>query len=144
MSIYFAKNFKYTEIACPHCGKSKPLHPQLVFLLQALRDNINLPIIISSGGGLRCPIYNKKIGGYVDSPHLHGMAADISVKGMDIFTLARKAKEVGFSRIGLYPYNNFIHVDVVEPYPSASWMRQKDGKFKYFLTLEKAILWLQK
>ena len=144
MSIYFAKNFKYIEIACPHCGKNRPLDPRLIFLLQALRDKINLPIIISSGGGLRCPVYNKQIGGYADSPHLYGKAVDISVKGMDIFTLARIAKEVGFNRIGIYPYNYFIHVDVVEPYPSASWVRQKDGRYKYFLTLEKALLWLKK
>ena len=143
MSVNFAKNFKYIEIACLHCGKSKPLHPQLVFLLQALRDKINLPIIISSGGGLRCPVYNKRIGGFADSPHLYGKAVDISVKSMDIFTLARIAKEIGFSRVGLYPHNYFIHVDVVEPYPNASWVRKRDGKYKYFLTLEKAIKFVE-
>ena len=143
MSIYFAKNFKYIEIACPHCGKDRPIDPKLTYLLQALRDKIAKPIYISEGGGIRCPVYNRKIGGYIDSPHLYGKAVDISVRGMDIIALAKIAKEIGFSRIGLYPFENFIHIDVVEPYPSVSWVRKKDGKYKYFLTLEKAIKFIE-
>jgi len=138
MSIFFSKNFKYSEIACPCCGKDRPIHPQLTFLLQALRDRIGNPIYITIGGGIRCKKYNKRIGGYIDSPHLYGKAVDIHA-GMDIVSLAIQAKKIGFSRIGLYPFSHFIHVDVVEPYPSESWVRDVNGKYKYFKTLEEAI-----
>ena len=139
MSIYFAKNFKYSEIACPCCGKVKPIDPCLSFLLQSLREKISIPIYISRGGGLRCKKYNKKIGGYNNSPHLRGQAVDIHAKNMDIITLAREAKNVGFTRVGLYPYSHFIHVDILKPRPSASWLRDDDGIYYYFTTLEDAI-----
>ena len=140
MSIYFSKNFKYSEIMCPcGCKKDRPIDPKLISLLQALRDKLGEPIYISSGGGIRCKRYNKRIKGYVDSPHLKGKAVDIHIKGYDIIGLAVIAMGVGFSRIGLYPYNHFIHVDTVRPYPSASWVRDVNGKYKYFKSLEEAI-----
>jgi len=139
MSIFFAKNFKYSEVMCPcGCKKDRPLNPELTYLLQALRDRLDMPIYISSGGGVRCKKYNKKIKGFRDSPHLYGKAADISTN-MDIVSFARHAKNVGFSRVGLYPFSHFVHVDVVEPYPSESWVRDINGKYHYFKTLEKAI-----
>lgn len=139
MSIFITKNFKYSEFACPDCGKDRPLDPKLIYLLQSLRDRIGKPIYISKGGGLRCKAYNKRIGGYKYSPHLKGKAADIHAKNIGIIDLAIIAKEIGFSRIGLYPFNYFIHVDTVNPYRgSASWVRDKKGKYHYFKTLEQA------
>ena len=140
MSIYFAKNFKFSEIMCPcGCEKVKPIDLSLSFLLQSLREKIDRPIYISRGGGLRCKKYNKRIGGYIDSPHLAGKAVDIHAKNMDIISLAKQSKDIGFSRIGLYPFSHFIHVDVTRPYPSASWVRDKTGKYVYFEELEEAI-----
>jgi len=136
VSIYFAKNFLYSEIACPCCGKVTPLDPKLTYLLQSLRNKINRPIYILSG--LRCKAYNKKINGYKYSPHIKGKAVDISVRGMNIIDLAIVAKSVGFSRVGLYPYNHFIHIDTVRPYKSASWVRDKERNYHYFKTLEQA------
>jgi len=139
VSIYFAKNFKYSEISCPCCGKDKPIDPKLSYLLQSLRNKIDKPIYISKGGGLRCRAYNRRIGGYVYSPHIKGQAVDIHVRGMGIIDLAIVAKEIGFPRIGLYPYNHFIHVDTVNPYRgSASWVRDKNGNYHYWKTLEQA------
>ena len=140
MSIYFAKNFKYSEIMCLcGCKKVKPIDPHLVFLLQSLREKISIPIYISKGGGLRCKKYNKGIKGYRYSPHLEGKAVDIHVKNMDITVLAMLSKDIGFTRIGLYPSNHFVHVDVLKPRPSASWVRTKGGFYMYFKTLEEAI-----
>lgn len=125
---------------CPcGCEKIKPIDPHLSFLLQSLREKINRPIYILRGGGLRCNIYNRKIGGYIYSPHLEGKAVDIHAKNMDIITLAKEAKDIGFSRIGLYPLSHFIHVDVLKARPSASWLRDGDGIYHYFTTLEDAI-----
>ena len=139
MSIFISKNFKYSEFACPCCGKDRPLDPKLIYLLQNLRDKLGKSIYISIGGGLRCKPYNKRIGGYPNSPHTLGKAVDISVKDMGIIDLAIVAKEIGFSRIGLYPYSHFIHVDTVNPYRgSASWVRDINGNYHYWKTLEKA------
>ena len=139
MTIDFTKDFKYSEIMCPCCKKIRPIDPKLIYLLQSLREKIDRPIYISIGGGLRCRAYNKRIGGYKYSPHMAGKAVDIHAKNMGIIDLAIVAKEIGFSRIGLYPYNHFIHVDTVKPYRgSASWVRDKNGNYHYFKTLEKA------
>ncbi len=151
MSIFFAKDFKYKEIMCPcGCEKIKPIDPTLSFLLQSLREKINKPIYITSG--IRCKGYNRKIGGYIRSPHvpywvkikgtkylIGCRAVDIHAKKTKIIDLAITAKSIGFSRIGLYPYNHFCHVDTVRPYRNASWVRDKRGKYTYFKTLEKAI-----
>lgn len=136
MSIYFAKNFKYSEIMCPcGCGKIRPINPKLSFLLQSLRNKIDKPIYIKSG--LRCKIYNRKIKGYIYSPHIVGKAVDCRAKSMDLITFAREAKNIGFSRIGLY--KNFLHLDVVRPYKNSSWVRDKKEEYHYFKTLEDSI-----
>ena len=135
-----SKNFEDKEFYCPckNCKKDKLPDDKLVTLLQNLRDKLNQPIYITKGGGIRCRNYNKIIGGYVDSPHLYGKAIDIHVKDMDIVSLAKQARDIGFSRIGLY--RTFIHLDIIEPYPSASWIRDVQGKYFYFKTLENAII----
>ena len=137
MSIYVTKDFKYKEFACPCCGIFRPTNPNLIYRLQNLRDKINKPINISSG--IRCRKYNKKIGGYINSPHLTGKAVDIHVRNMSLKELAINAKEVGFTRVGIYPDNHFIHVDIIRPWKSASWIRRK-GRYTYYKTLEEALI----
>ena len=143
MSIYITKDFKYSEFACPCCGKDRPLDLSLIFLLQNLREKIDKPIYVSKGGGIRCKKYNKKIGGYLDSPHLYSKAADIYVKDMDIIELADQAKRIGFSRVGLYPFSHFVHADIIRPYPSESWVRDIQGRYIYFKSLDGAITYLK-
>ena len=136
-----SKNFEDKEFFCPckNCKKDKLPDPRLLILLQELRDLIEKPIIITSG--IRCVSYNKKIGGYKKSPHLEGKAVDIFSKDFDYIKLARIARWIGFSRIGLYPFSNskFIHVDIIEPYPNESWIRDKNGDYFYYKTFELAI-----
>lgn len=124
-----SKNFNSSEFECP-CGKckAKRISSTLISKLQLLRDRVGEPIYISSG--IRCPTYNKKIGGHSKSPHLLGKAADIYCKNIDIYRLASKADLI-FSRIGLYPDNHFIHVDILPASPSKFWVRHK-GIYKYF------------
>ncbi len=135
MSIYFGRNFRFSEIACPDCGKIKPLDPKLIYLLQSLREKIGKPIYITSG--LRCRKYNKKIGGYIYSPHLKGKAVDCRGKHISLIDFARVARDIGFSRVGIY--KSFIHIDTVRPYRNSSWVRDKVGKYHYFKTLEDSI-----
>lgn len=48
--------------------------------LQPLRDELQRPVVISSG--FRCPRLNRLIGGASDSAHMYGRAADVKVPGM--------------------------------------------------------------
>lgn len=144
MSIFISRNFKFAEFACPDCGKNRPIDSHFIYLLQSLREKIGKPIYISKGGGLRCRKYNRKIGGYRSSAHLVGRAADIHAKNMSLIQLAKEAKDIGFSRIGIYIHSHFIHVDTYSPRPSASWCRNINGKYIYFKTLEEAIEFISK
>jgi len=137
LSLFITRNFKYIEFACPDCGKDRPIDPKLIYLLQSLREKIDRPIYISKGGGIRCKKYNKQIGGYVDSPHLYGKATDCKAKNISLIDFAREARGIGFPRVGLY--KTFLHLDIIKPYPSASWCRDKEGKYHYFKTLEDSI-----
>lgn len=119
-----SKNFDDSEFQCPcGCGR-KDISPVLVKHLQNLRDTIGIPINITSG--VRCEAYNKQIGGYKDSPHIRGQAADIQAKGYSPVSLALKAKFIEGIRIGIYP--NHTHIDVIPPNPSRFWIVKKYGK----------------
>jgi len=143
MSIYITRNFKRIEFVCPCCNKDRPIDSRFIYLLQSLREKIKVPIYISRGGGLRCKKYNKRIGGYRNSPHLTGRAGDIHAKNINLIKLAKEAKDIGFTRIGIYPSNYFIHVDTYLPRPSESWIRDWEGNYIYFKTLEETIKFLK-
>ena len=105
--------FKEEEFKCPCCGKAEMSESFMDQLLKA-RIIAGVPFIITSG--YRCEkhhaeIYDK-MGKPVlpDSPHLEGVAADISVtKGNDRFVILGALIKAGFRRIGIG--SNFIHVD---------------------------------
>ena len=80
----------------------------LVAKLEALREVLDEPIIITSG--YRSPDYNEMVGGVKYSQHLKGRAADIKVKGLKPSFVAQKAREIGFDFIKVYP--TWVHVDV--------------------------------
>jgi len=141
--MQLSKNFLLSEFSCPCkvCEKDKLLDLKLITLLQVLRVRVGKPLHISSGGGIRCNRYNELIGGYVNSPHVEGKAADIYVKGMSYVKLAKLAKEVGFDRVGIYPftYSKFIHVDIIPKNTSGSWVRDREGSYYYFNLLDNAL-----
>jgi uncharacterized protein YcbK (DUF882 family) len=139
MPEFITKNFKYIEIRCPCCGKDRPVDEYSINLLQNLRDYINQPIYISRGGGIRCPAYNKLIGGYWNSAHLFAKAWDISSYGISSIHLAKFAKEIGFDRVGIYLDDGHIHVDTFRPVPSEAWVRDERGLYRYFKKFEDAI-----
>ena len=116
--IELTQNFTLKEFACKD-GTPVPekYYFNLLVLaeeLEALRAEINKPIIILSG--YRTPEYNEKVGGVSHSQHLLAKAADIVVKGMDSkevyyaienLIAMKKMKDGG---LGLYP--NFVHYDI--------------------------------
>ena len=139
MSIYITKNFKYAEFRCLCCGKDRPIDGGYIFFLQKLRDYINQPIYISAGGGIRCLIYNKSIGGYWNSAHLFYKAGDIRSPGISTIELAKLAKGIGFSRIGIYPDSGHVHTDTFRPVPSEAWVKFRGKDYIYFRKFEDAV-----
>ena len=97
------------------------INMELINKIIQLENRIQKHVIITSGR--RCIDYNRSIGGYVNSPHITGLAADIRVEGISILELAKICVEIGFERVGIYP--NHVHVDMIDPIPSLFWYVKK-------------------
>jgi len=115
--INIALHFKLSEFSCP-CCKRVMLHPKLLAKLMELRKILERPIYITSG--YRCPEYNQKIGGVVNSYHCIGLAADIQVKDISLIDLLGYAEEIDFAGTGFYAKKNFLHLDV-RPTKRTKW-----------------------
>jgi uncharacterized protein YcbK (DUF882 family) len=141
LDIYYTINFSYDEFASLNTREIMIMRQDFMYRLQKLRDIIGEPIHVSHG--LRSwheqfyEVCGGDFGKYYESEHQFGNAADIYLTDKSIVAMIRlalKAIHVGFTRIGFYPYSNsnFIHVDMKEPCPSESWIRNKDKTYTYF------------
>jgi uncharacterized protein YcbK (DUF882 family) len=111
------ENFQLSEFSCKD-GKGVPLEllanvKELAENLQVLRDEVGVPITITSG--YRTPAYNKKIGGAKNSQHCHARAADIKVQGLTPKevkeTIERLIKEGKMKQGGIGVYPSWTHYD---------------------------------
>lgn len=109
-----AKHFTRQEFACP-CGRCGgfPVEPQeaLVRLADDVREDIGLPVILSSG--VRCQAHNDELPNSVpNSRHVRGKAMDFCVPGK---TAAQILAFVN-GRAGVnYAYaidGSYVHMDV--------------------------------
>ena len=110
-----SKNFSRSEFACKGtncCGHSAPVQPELISALQALRNQLNLPLSITSG--FRCNRHNESVGGAARSFHTLGMAADVAcLEGMTAEDLAQAAEAIpAFQQGGIGIYPSWVHLDV--------------------------------
>jgi len=110
-----SKNFSRSEFACKGtncCGHSAPVQPDLISALQALRNQLNLPLSITSG--FRCNRHNESVGGATLSFHTLGMAADVACPdGMTAKDLAQAAEAIAaFQQGGIGIYPSWVHLDV--------------------------------
>ena len=108
------KNFAKGELMCRHCGKME-IPQRYCDMLQALRDALGKPLIITSG--YRCPEYNKMVSGTgVNGPHTKG-AFDILAAGDFALQIVVQAAKLGFTGIGLRQHGahetRFVHVDAL-------------------------------
>jgi uncharacterized protein YcbK (DUF882 family) len=92
-----------------------PINHQLLDVLTGLqtwlaRNGINAPLRIHSGYRTQKTNF-KTEGAALDSRHIVGRAADISVAGVSNIRLAGMATRLGRGGTGLYPGRNFVHVD---------------------------------
>lgn len=100
--------FSLEEFKCSHCGENH-IEPQFVMKLDALRDMMGFPFVITSG--YRCkdhPVEAKKPNG--PGQHTKGNAADIAITDAhDRYLLVRMAMTMGFT--GVAAHKSFVHVD---------------------------------
>jgi uncharacterized protein YcbK (DUF882 family) len=105
-----SKHFSYSEFACK-CGCGfESLHPDSIKVLEAVRNNFGVPVIVNSG--CRCYSHNQKVGGSSNSQHCYARAADIVVQGVPPIQVyqwldAGPLKGKG----GLGNYATFTHAD---------------------------------
>ncbi|WP_461367369.1 YcbK family protein [Candidatus Darwinibacter acetoxidans] len=105
------EHFRLREFQCKcGCGTVK-LDPSLVWRLQALRYKVGGPLVINSG--YRCQAHNKAVGGADNSFHMQGLAADVACpKGLTVEQFTQMCLELGFTGVGAYPDQGFVHVDM--------------------------------
>ncbi|MEA2022366.1 MAG: D-Ala-D-Ala carboxypeptidase family metallohydrolase [Candidatus Caldatribacteriota bacterium] len=119
-NIKIAKHFRLSEFSCPCCNRVM-LHPKLLAKLVELRNILERPVYITSG--YRCPKYNQKVGGVLNSYHCIGLAADITVKDMELILLLEICENIDFNGIGFYEKKHFLHLDV-RPTKKARWREE--------------------
>lgn len=105
-------NFKVKEFACNDGSDPVFVAPELVEVLQKIRNHFKKPVNINSG--YRTVTKNKACGGATYSQHLYGTAADISIKGVSPKEVAAYAETLLPKKGGIGIYNTFTHVDVRE------------------------------
>lgn len=93
-----------------------PVRASAMGMLESFRAHLDKPIYINFGGnekrGWRHPLDNKEIYGTDKfSFHLAGVAFDITVPSMSPEEIGEAAKKFGWNGVGVYPNNNFVHVD---------------------------------
>lgn len=103
-------NFLVREFACSDGSDVVFVSPDLVKVLQQIRNHFNAPVTIDSG--YRTVTKNKAVGGATYSQHLYGMAADITVKGVSAREVYAYADSLMPHTGGVGQYATFTHVDV--------------------------------
>ena len=103
-------NFKVNEFACTDSSDVVFVSPELVKVLQKIRNHFKKPVTINSG--YRTVTKNKAVGGAAYSQHLYGMAADIVVQGVAPKVVAAYAESLLPGTGGIGIYSTFTHIDV--------------------------------
>ena len=112
------KNFNLNEFNSK-CGRPMPENIkkniiELINNLQVIRDEVKVPISITSG--YRSPEHNAKVKGAKDSQHVKGTAVDFKVQGLtpkQVAPIVEKLIKEGKIKqggIGIYP--SWVHYDI--------------------------------
>ena len=109
-----SSNFNVKEFACKDGSDAVLVAPRLVMVLQSIRDHFGKAVNIHSS--YRTPQYNAKVNGSTQSQHCYGTAADFSINGVSVETVAAYARKImpDWGGIGIYKDQGFTHIDVRE------------------------------
>lgn len=112
-----AKYFTKEEFACKETGENE-IRPELVELLDPLRDLCGFPFVITSG--YRSPRHSIEAAKASPGVHSQGIAADILITdSAKRYTILKHAFELGFSGIGVH--KTFVHLDIRKT-PQVVWL----------------------
>ena len=112
------KNFNLNEFNSK-CGRPMPENIkkniiEMIHNLQVIRDEVKVPISITSG--YRSPEHNAKVKGAKDSQHVKGTAVDFKVQGLTPKQVApiveRLIKEGKIKQGGIGIYPSWVHYDI--------------------------------
>lgn len=108
-SAKLSPNFRAREFDCngAGCCTETKVDEKLVVYLQRIRDHFGKPVYVT---GYRCKAHNDRVPNAApNSYHIYGMAADISIKGVDPLEIAKYAESIGI--LGIGHYDDFVHID---------------------------------
>ena len=105
-------NFRVKEFACSDGSDPIFIAPELVYILQKIRDHFGKAVTITSA--YRTPTKNKSVGGTTYSQHLYGTAADVKVAGVHPTKVAQYAEKLLLNKGGIGRYSTFTHIDIRE------------------------------
>jgi zinc D-Ala-D-Ala carboxypeptidase len=109
-----SEHFSDAELRCK-CGCGRNLMREgFMRKLESLRVYLGFPMSVSSA--YRCPTHNSSVSSTgLDGPHTTGRAIDIAVHGSAALKIIGRAKEFGFSGVGVSQKgthgSRFIHLD---------------------------------
>lgn len=110
LSEHFSRN--EFRCQCGSCEGHDTVDYALLEVLEALRQELREPVIISSAH--RCRAHNEAVGGARHSQHLLGRAVDVVVGGVSPNGVAAVAEEI-FADLGINGgigiYEAFTHID---------------------------------
>lgn len=109
---------------CPHCHGKVFLSPNLILLLEAIREAAGSPVSICSG--YRCEGHNSDLKkASKNSAHMVGMAADLLIPKNLIFSefleICKEQTSFFHGGCGGYKKSGFVHVDVRCTPPDRRW-----------------------
>ena len=116
MADMITSNFSVHEMACKcGCGNHE-MDSEFMRMLQTLRDEMQGPLKVTSG--FRCVNHNQMVSTTgINGPHTQARAADILISGERAMRLFEKARQIGFSGIGLSQKGDrahrFVHIDTL-------------------------------
>jgi len=118
VTAFLGRHFRLEEFRCrcgrPTCDAPTVPAPALVSLLDNIRDDVGVPLTITSG--LRCSFWNQHEGGEPNSGHLTGTEADVACPTSRLrYFLLVSAITRGVRRIGIG--KSFVHFGVATGLP---------------------------
>lgn len=89
----------------------KCFRPELVKMIKRIERHYGKPVVVTSG--YRSPKRNRRAGGSKKSLHMYCAAADVQIKGVSKWALAKYIRSMpGRGGVGTYCHTKSVHLDI--------------------------------